>query len=112
MDSYQYDLYAEKQKGEYQFRKRNIKIENRPKPYLGTLYKNRRLFIDTFKNFDDLKTFTVDKKLNSSTNLAKIQYLKEEDFSSPKQKYFLSKFEGEKEMEIEDLEAYITNFFL
>ena len=96
MESFQYDLYGEKQKGEYEFRKRNIKKEKSPKPYLGNLYKNKRFFIDTFKSYDDLKTFAT----NSSTNLVRI--------TSSEKNYSLSKVE----MEEEDLESYMTNFFI
>ena len=96
MESFQYDLYGEKQKGEYEFRKRNIEKEKSPQPYLGTLYKNRRFFIDTFKSYDDLKTFAI----NSSTVLVRI--------TSSDKNCSLSKLD----MEEDDLESYMTNFFI
>ena len=96
MESFQYDLYGEKQNGEYEFRKRNVKKENSPKPYLDNLYKNRRFFIDTFKSYNDLKTFAI----NSSTNLVRI-IPSDKNYSLPKL-----------EMEEDDLESYMTNFFI
>ena len=96
MESFQYDLYGEKKKGEYEFRKRDIKKEKSPKPYLENLYKNRRFFIDTFKSYDDLKTFAI----NSSTNLVRI--------TVSGKNYSLSKLE----IKEDDLESYMTNFFI
>tara|TARA_B100000029_G_scaffold323188_1_gene315560 strand:+ start:168 stop:458 length:291 start_codon:yes stop_codon:yes gene_type:complete len=96
VESFQYDLYGEKQNGEYEFRKRNVKKENSPKPYLDNLYKNRRFFIDTFKSYNDLKTFAI----NSSTNSVRI-IPSDKNYSLPKL-----------EMEEDYLESYMTNFFI
>ena len=114
-ESYNYDLYSKEKKGEFQFRKRNIDEEKKPRPYIGSFVKDRIFFVDSFKNFDDMKYFLEQETPdNSMTNIRKLNIQKEKDLSSTGPKYLLSKYDEKckKEDEDEDLDAYITNFFI
>jgi hypothetical protein len=112
-ESYNYDLYSKEKKGEFQFRKRNIIEEKKPRPYIGYFFKDRIFFVDSFKNFDDMKHFLEQKTPDHSmTNIRKFNVQKEKDKTSTEPKFLLSKYDENRQMEDEDLDAYITNFFI
>ena len=63
-ESYNYDLYSKEKKGEFQFRKRNIIEEKKPRPYIGTFVKDRIFFVDSFKN-ESISTLCLKTNLSS-----------------------------------------------